>query len=472
MNVTFYSVSKRRNSTKLPTGASASYSCLLKDDTTTSRPQLMIKWDGSSAAPAQYNYCYISAFRRYYWVNSWAYVDRQWVCSCSVDVLATYKTEIGAAKKFVTRSASAFNFFVADTLFPVDGKIKTTRAGIATNWATSLTNGSIVVGIMGVDGGYSAGGVSYYRVTPAGYMAMLKDLFSESLAKVNAETYGGTIGEAIKALSRNLLRSITNPQQYVKSVRWYPFSFSEGGGISATIGGITVTPTLYPIADPIKTQTITININTTPNTPAEYWANVAPYLTATAFIPPFGAFPIDTRKLCGARICELEIITDAISGQAHMRLAAVHGLSDKTTLAEATTALGIPLDFSGVSYGSGVSFGSVAGAAMSAAEGDVIGAASGILSALDSGAGRAQSHSSGYSGIAGFQAEKFIELNYMNPIADDDVYAEFGHALCAEMTISSLSGYVKCQDGEIECPATEEEHREIEAFLTGGFFYE
>lgn len=470
MNVYFSTFSKRRNSTKRPSGGSG-YSCLLKDDTSTARPSIALKWPGSGS-PTAYNYCYIPDFGRYYYVNSWTYTDRQWVADCVVDVLATYKTQIGAESKYVVRAAGTFDLYMPDTLFPVDGKLKTTQISISgLNWANSLSGGSIVIGLMGVDGGYSVGGVSYYRVTPAGYMTLLKELYSESLAGINGESYGSTIGQAIEALSRNMLRSITNPQQYIKSVRWYPFSFSEGGGVTVRIGGIQTTPTLYPISDPIKTQTITMTFSTMPNTPMEYWANVSPYLEATAFIPPFGTFPLDTRKLCDATGCSLEIITDAISGQAHMRLFATRTGADPV-LAESITTIGIPMDSSGVSYGSGVSLGSVAGAVGSAITGDYLGAAAGIASAFDSGVGKAEAHSAAYSGIAGFQAPKFIQMNYMNAKVTTDDYDECGHAVGQVMTLSGLSGYILCADGHVDCPATDAEHAQIEAFLTGGFFYE
>ena len=116
MNVTFYNFSKRRNSTKRPSGGT-SYTCLLKEDTSTARPSIAIKWNGSSSAPAGFNYCYIPDFGRYYWVNSWTYSERQWIAACSVDVLATYKTEIGGSSKYVLRAASDYDPEVIDTLY-------------------------------------------------------------------------------------------------------------------------------------------------------------------------------------------------------------------------------------------------------------------------------------------------------------------------------------------------------------------
>lgn len=472
MNVTFYNFSKRRNSTKQPSGGT-SYTCLLKDDTTTARPQIAIKWNGSSAAPASWNYCYISDFHRYYWVDSWAYTDRQWVASCTVDVLATYKTEIGASSKYVLRAESAFSLVTADTLYPVKGTPKTGNVNVSMGWASDLSGGSIIVGIVGVTGiggAYSAGGVSYYACTPANYMQLVNDLFAENLSEINSESYGSTFGDGFKAFSRNILRSITNPSQFIKSAKWMPVSFSTASAVNLTIAGISTTASLLPISNPIKYDTRFVG-GSTLIAPGDYWKAVYPYATVTAYFPPFGTFPIDTKKI-GLSQGSMELATeyDCVSGQAHMRLTSYSGGSAGPILIDSCATVAVPLDIAGVAVNTAQSVTSGVGAAVSAYNGDYIGAAAGVANAFQATSPEAVVSGGGYAGIAGIIAPKTIQLVYYEPT--DESPAEFGNILCEVKTISSLSGYVKCQDGEIDCPATESEHRELEAFLTGGFFYE
>ena len=476
MNVTFYNFSKRRNSTKLPTGSSVIYNCLLKEDTTTSRPQIMIKWDGQTGAPAQYNYCYIPAFGRYYWVNSWAYTDRQWVASCSVDVLATYKQQIGSSNKYVLRSASEWDRTIIDTLYTPKLSSVSTWSGTATaftSWARSLAGGSIIIGIVGVSNtaAYQAGGISYFAATPKNYMQFLADMYSESLTAINNETYGSTIGDAFKAFSRNLLKSVSQPTQYIKSVMWYPFTFSTGGGLNLTLGGITSTAVLSPLSNPIRTETADFATYTIPQDPDfAYWKGMHPFTKLTAYIPPYGTFDIDTCKFGTCNGLRCYITTDAVSGMSHLFLKGtpISGLALEPTFAETVCKVGVPLDFSGLSDNP-ATLSSIIGGAAAIASGDAIGAAAGVASALQAAVPMSESRSS-YGGISGDIADKYIELLSYD-VPDEDI-SERGRPLCKEVAISSLSGYVLCADGEADCNATEDEHRELEEFLTGGFFYE
>ena len=474
MNVTFYTVSKRRNSTKQPSGTGASYTCLLKEDTTTSRPQIAIKWDGTSGSPAAYNYAYISAFGRYYWVNSWAYVDRQWIASCSVDVLATYKTEIGSSSKYVLRAASDYDPEVIDTLYTPKLKkhiASATQSGGGFSWASTLAGGTIIVGIVGMNDSvaYSSGGISYYAVTPADYMQFMSDMYTGSYNLINNETYGTDVGDAIKALSKNLLRSVTNPTQYIKSAMWFPFSFSTAGGVNPVVGGITSAAVFYPLSNPIKSETVDFSVSTQMNSTTDIWQNMTPFARFTAYIPPYGTFDLDTRKLYGASAVRCFVKTDAISGLSHIIISSVTtGQTNNPTFAQTVSQVGVPMDFSGLKT-SNTAISSIIGATAGVMSGDVLGAAAGIANLIDSAIPVTESRST-YGGISGDTADKYIECIWYD-VPELDV-AERGKPLCKTKTINTLSGYVLCADGEIVCNATEEEHRELEAFMTGGFFYE
>ena len=469
MNVTFYNFSKRKNSTAQPAGGT-SYTCVLKEGASSSRPEIMIKWNGSTS-PVSYNYAHIAAFNRYYWVNNWTYENRCWTASLSVDVLATYKTAIGSSSKYVLRSASSYDPEIADTIYPA--KLKKSAgsaapAGTGFNWATSLDGGTIIIGIIGMNSGvaYNVGGVSYYAVTPTNYMQFLSDMYTQSISLVNGESYGTTIGEAIKALSKNLLRSVTNPTQYIKSVMWFPFAFSTSTGVNPIVGGITSTAVFKPLIDPIKSETVSFSLT---EETSDYWKQLPPYKQTTAYLPPYGTFPLDMRKLAKANGLVCKIKTDAVSGLSHLLLySTATGQVNNPTYANTICQVGVPLNFSGVNTGN-TSFGTIASAAAGFATGDLLTAAAGITSAIGASAPTVESRSS-YGGISGDIADKYVETVKYDPVDEDNT--EQGRPLCQVVTISSLSGYVKCADGEITCSANEIEHSELESFLTGGFFYE
>ena len=470
MNVTFYTHSKRRNSTSLPSGGTT-YTCLLKSGTSTSSPTIMLKWNGTSSAPAAWNYCYIPDFGRYYWVNSWTYEERQWTASCSVDVLATYKTEIGSSSKYVLRAASDYDPEINDTMYPAKLKrkvVNATAVGSGFNWADDLAGGTIIVGIVGMKDtvAYSSGGVSYYATTPAGYIKFLSDMYAESLDNVDNENYGSSFGDAIKAFCRNLLRSVTNPTQYIKSAQWFPFTFSTAGAINPIVGGISSTATFYPLSDPIKNETVDFSLTVSAD---DYWTEIPPFKQVTAYLPPYGTFPLDMKKLAYANNVRLFIKTDAVSGLSHLTISSTKsGSTANPTYAETITQVGVPMDFSGLKTG-GTSFGAVASAVRGYASGDLVSAAAGITSAIETSMPAVESRSS-YGGISGDIADKYVETISYEPV-DQDV-AERGRPLCAVTTLNTLSGYILCADGDVACAGTENELAEIEGFLTGGFFYE
>ena len=99
MNVTFYTFSKRVNSTAQPVSGT-DYTVILKEPSSVISPRLDLIWSGTGS-PTAFNYAYISDFGRYYWVTNWEYHDRKWTCSLTVDELASWKTEIWSSGKYV-----------------------------------------------------------------------------------------------------------------------------------------------------------------------------------------------------------------------------------------------------------------------------------------------------------------------------------------------------------------------------------
>ena len=92
--VNLYTLSKRDNSTKRPTGNGTQFSCIIKSGSGILHPTISLDL-GKTNDPSQYNYAYIPDFDRYYFIEEWYFDRALWTASLKVDVLATYKTEIG-----------------------------------------------------------------------------------------------------------------------------------------------------------------------------------------------------------------------------------------------------------------------------------------------------------------------------------------------------------------------------------------
>ena len=95
--------------------AGASFTCLLKEDTSVLRPVIEVV---SSSNLSGYNYMYISDFGRYYFIDDIVSLnDGRWEISAHVDVLETYKSAILANSAVIKRQESQYNLYLDDPDF-------------------------------------------------------------------------------------------------------------------------------------------------------------------------------------------------------------------------------------------------------------------------------------------------------------------------------------------------------------------
>ena len=117
ISATFYSFSKRKNSTKQPTGSGDSYSVTLKSGTSIISPTLLL----NIASRPSYNY--LSFEGRYYFVTDIVSVRTDlWEISCTVDALATWKSEIGSTSADILYATGGRDDIV-DGRIPVESGI-------------------------------------------------------------------------------------------------------------------------------------------------------------------------------------------------------------------------------------------------------------------------------------------------------------------------------------------------------------
>lgn len=476
MNVTFYNFSKRRNSTAQPTGGT-SYNCVLKEGTSTSRPEIMIKWQGGGA-PSAYNYAYIPAFVRYYWVNSWTYEDRCWTASCSVDVLATYKTAIGSSSKYVLRSASNYDADMIDTLYPAKATFKTASQVLSNPYANSIINGYYILSISG--GGST--GVDYIQVNPSNLETLINYCYQETANIWGATVSTSDFGEALQTYGENMAKSVYNPFQYINSAMWVPASFGGTSYTGLKLGPLVASGVTY--TKPTKPWNEIVESFTVPTISATYeWEKVAPYRQYQLHIPPFGEISLDATQMRDISTVNVSTIYDYVSGGA---TATVYGTTSGGAvvyLARVSGQIGIPIALASNSVDNLGALSAQIGAASSVAGGiasiltgnigGAVSAVGGVASSAIAGyaASAPKPQQTGVTGGIGYLRQSHIlhVLQYDRPDTDE---AEFGQPLYKVKTLNTLSGYVKCADGEVACNANEEEHSQLEAFLTGGFFYE
>ena len=117
MNITLYtSFSKRKNSTKTPTGGTLVSNVELKKQTSLHDPTFVL---GPVTGVTMENVTYIKAFGHYYFVNDITVTPHDYFeISCSEDPMASNKSGILGSTQYVMYSASIYNEYVPDTRVP------------------------------------------------------------------------------------------------------------------------------------------------------------------------------------------------------------------------------------------------------------------------------------------------------------------------------------------------------------------
>lgn len=465
--VDLYNFSKRENSTKQPGSAAASFSCILKDSSGLVSPVIALDL-GRTFSPASYNYAYIPTFGRYYFIAEWTYNNALWEARMICDVLATYKAEIGSSSLYVLRSASAYDGSIVDNLYPVKSVPTHSVTSFNTPWHQiidingNIGTGAYIVGI--VSSAATHGSIAYYAVG-SGYMATLCDYLASSF--VSPEN-GFDLNDATMALQKNII----DPFDFIKSCTWVPFGVTSFGGTftDITVMGINTGAKGYKFdtGTPGIVHPASIVVGNLPRHPQSgsrgSYLNISPYTEAELFIPPFGLIPLDTRALNSSPAVTIDYRLDCMTGSASLTVE-IAG----TVVNRVESQLGVPIQLSQIRQDIIGGATSLMAAGAQALTGNLLGAGAGIGSAVQAAAPKANTigGAGGWGDLGG--APGVVQHFY--PVTDDDP-DHAGRPLMAVRQISTLSGYIICQDGDVSIAGTQTEAEAIRSYLEGGFYYE
>lgn len=473
--VTFYQFTKKYNSTKRPTGGT-SFDCVVKNGTGILSPRIELNI-GLVSDPSAYNYAYIPAFDRYYTIREWQFDRTLWTAFLEVDVLATYKTQIGDASLYVLRASGEYDGTVVDNYYPCKAGCSYDKTAITSPYADyafdpdqQTYGGSFIIGCVNGNAGF--GSLQYYIVGRATMAAIYDYLISDVVTVANHFS----LNDASLALQS----AIVEPMQYIKSCIWMPFNvnaFHQGAAETVKIHEWTITDALgSPLTDPYANITITVNTKKHPDTNSRgNYVNAAPYTIAHLAFPPFGVIDLDTSVLCDVSSITLDLNIDPITGKGILEIKANNEVLNRL---EAQIGVPIPLTQIKSDYVGAVS--SIANGVSSVISGVMAGGPAGIAGAVAGGVGaignavnaltpRAQTQGTGgcYSHLKGACE---LDFQFFRPV-DDDI-AQNGRPLCKMRQPKNIPGYMLIQDGDVPIPGTITEGEQIKAFLEGGFYYE
>ena len=467
--VKLYTFSKRDNSTKRPAeNAGTEFSCVLKSGSGIMRPALAFDL-GLANDPSQYNYAYIPAFDRYYFIEEWYFDRALWTATLKVDVLATYKTEIGNSSLYILRAAGAHNGNVIDTLYPCKAGATFDRDIKNNPWNTTPVP---VIGVIGKGGVF--GSMNFYALDPSD-PTELNTLLNKLLTPEEIINAGNNFNDIDASPALQL--SLVDPIQYIKSCVMIPVTLADissmdvAAGIDVYSWNFSKGRKIHPASRIYKNYTFTLKKH--PDTASRgNYVNSAPYTKITLTIPPYGCIDIDTSVTCNASTLDVDVEIDPTSGKGILVIKC-----NNIVLNRLEAQIGIPVSLSSVkrdyigaaSSAIGAVAGTVGGVLSGNVAGAVAGAASGIGNAIEAIMPRAQTIGSTGSFVSN-RGDFRLDYQFMRPVDDDNTHN--GRPLCDVRQISTLSGYMLVQDGDVAINGTSAEDAAVRNYLEGGFYYE
>ena len=437
--------SKKPNSTKQPSGSGTSITCRLKDNCSVLNPVFLLH---------SYNlsHNYVKWGSRYYYIDDIVIVGNELAeYHCSTDVMATFKGDIIASTQFVARAAGSYNPYVVDSKYPVEAASYLSNLSLSSLRFTTQSSGTYVLGV--ISKASSGNNVSYYSMGASNFSLLMDKLFDDSYLTATD-------------ISTDLQRELVNPMQYIVSCYWYPFDVA-GDATTVKFGwwDSGITAGLLSESQRIQSTEQTFSLPRHPQAATRgIYLNDAPFTRYTLNCYSFGSIPFDPAPFVTSGAGAIEIDVDIFTGVGTMYMAA-----QGSRLFQATAQVGVPIQINSADNSLVNGAVSALSGIASIATGHVVGGAAGIASAVTSMYPQVQSSGSTGSKCAFMQTPN-INCEFRRLSEEDN--AQIGRPLCAPRTISSLSGFIQCDNADLDTAASPSDKAQIIEYMNGGFYNE
>ena len=475
MNVTFYSFTKRENSTAQPGSGvtSKTYDCKLKENTSIISPTIEIVKEAAQNYTdlLKYNYAYISDFGRYYFVRDVISITNVLIdFVMEVDAMASFKTDIGNANEYVLRAASQYDGDITDNLYPTKGIIHR-YANTSTGVPFDNTDIGYVIGSINNETTNKFGAVQYYLINSGNLGSMMEYLLGVNLD--SSTDLESLIVNLSVEIQNGIAKALSNPTQYLVDSYAIPYASKLDIDSSASIKtGYWITPAsgnplLSNFSIDIDSGTIDLGEHPQASTRGNY-LNGAPYTRHWLCLGPFGIYPLDANQFINVHQVEYQVSGDQF-GNVRCDIKCQGARVDRLF-----ANVKCPFPLAQVSVDA---MGALQNAISAAAQvqsyyaddGSQEGVSNGVISFAKSLLPQVQR--SGAQGTMSGIFGNFIAVTECYEVVDDDL-AQRGRPLCKVKQISSLSGYILVSDPDVSIPGTAEENSMIKNYMSNGFFYE
>lgn len=446
--------SKPFNSTARPSTFGTTVSGELKDKSGIRNPRIL--WNYGTASPSGWNYAYIPVFGRYYYITEWVYQGGGiWEIQMQVDVMATYRDEIGASTQYVLRSSVNYDGDIIDGMYPQTATITRSTASVTSPFQAYGTAGvySVVLGVIGKKTSTNRTGIAYYVMNAQTFNAFLNSIFG------NNDYFG------VSELSFQLTKALANPADYITTCKLYPFQVPYSGSETIKMGWWDSGVTGAPIAsNPVFEWQGDITIPKHPQA-----ATRGNYLNVSAsryllVSPLWGNIPINAASIKNATSLHLYIRVDCISGVGDLLISA-----DGVAIEKTTTQVSTEIPIGQVSQ----DFLGAASAALAGVGSAMAGSPIGIAASIGDVAAHLlpQARISGTMGNTGAYFWAFILTGEFANVVDGADTNE-GRPCCKMLGIAATGpGYYQCRDAKVNTAGMASENEEIKATMEAGFYY-
>lgn len=444
--IILFHFSKRKNSTKRPTGQGTTVPCLLKSNTAFQNPVFKLKLSLDIAL--QFNY--LKWADHYYFINSTVSLNNEMVeISASEDVLATYRTEISNYTCFIDRSAKQTTLANDSMYIPTNDWVsQSTIVGQPINIFVNGYARNYLLRTISVEG------INTYYVTGSQLDELMEFMY----------TYG-SIPDVIESA---LTRLLFNPFQYIVDLKWLPFRLSSFLNIADSIklGYWNSDITAALINDATCTFSYDLSLGNPLYADSDFRYYNPAFSKYSVKLPFVGVIPVNPTKTHKGQL-KATYNFDAVSGMADVWLT-----SGSDEYAHFQCQLAVPVQIGYATTNIGQFTTSLIDVGTSLASGNPIGAITNTVGAF-------QSVTSPEPNMVGTVGNIGSILNNMdaNSICyactsiDPDGTSE-GYVDGTIRSISALSGFVKCRNASIQIAGFEGDQEQVNSYLNNGFYFE
>lgn len=518
-NIVLYNFNKRPNSLKKPTAQTTGQTiqCVMKSVSSVITPIIEISDPKLTNSIPLYNYAYIAAFNRYYFIEDVRFDIGVWTLWLRCDVLATYQDDILNSRQYVLRSASSYNPDLIDTLYNtfINSERNYSQEDYTSDsvnvmnkstgeWVTypyfnrSISGGGYCIGVIG----NNTTGVTYYIMPANSFKSLLNNAFTTIPSDAGTD------------MSNFTKKTLANYLQYVTYCRWFPnlpISANLGPMVrNISFGGeeIPVTGTVDTFCYQVDTNMvdhfkITMTLPNHPQAGTYPYMALSPYSEYSLYFQPFGVIPLDSSKIYDCSSVEVHWFVDYCTGSCDLQIRAVNSdLDDYPLVYTESTEIGVNLPVSnmimdwkvglgmaGLSFIKSIAPNDYASRAMTggvikwqpndveksiqSAPAQNVSLIDTVMNTLGTTMGQIATKGSSGSFLAYNMGKPFIFAYFMEQTAH--MPELFGQPCCKSLRLDNISGFCLCENATVTYVAgnpTVDEQNVVISMLNSGVYIE